>query len=134
MVCSYGDQNDVALFRELKLQEIVAIDTNGRLTEVAGPYAGLKVKQAREKIIVDLQNHGFVEKIESINHRTPISERSKIPIEIIPMEEYYLKQKDSVERIRDLSSKIIFHPPMHKQILMNWLESISIDWPISRRR
>src|SRR5437899_12962783 len=50
------------------------------------------------------------------------------------MEEYYLKQKDSVERIRDLSSKIIFHPPMHKQIVMNWLESISIDWPISRRR
>ena len=134
MVCSYGDQNDVALFRELKLQEIVAVGINGRLTEVAGPYAGLKVKQAREKIIEDLQNHGFVEKIESINHRTPISERSKTPIEIIPMEEYYLKQKDSVERIRDLSSKIIFHPPMHKQILMNWLESISIDWPISRRR
>ncbi|TLX94194.1 MAG: valine--tRNA ligase [Thaumarchaeota archaeon] len=134
MVCSYGDQNDVSLFRELRLQEIVAIGKNGRMSEVAGSYAGLKIKQAREKIIEDLQNHGFVEKIENINHRTPISERSKTPIEIIPMEEYYLKQKDYVERIRDLGSKIIFHPPMHKQILMNWLESISIDWPISRRR
>ena len=134
MVCSYGDQNDVALFREFKLQEIVAIGKNGRMTEVAGQYSGLKVKQAREKIIEDLQKHGFVERIESINHRTPISERSKIPIEIIPMEEYYLKQKDSIERIRDLGSKIIFYPSMHKQILMNWLESISIDWPISRRR
>jgi valyl-tRNA synthetase len=50
------------------------------------------------------------------------------------MEEYYLKQKDSVEKIKDLGMKINFHPPMHKQILMNWLESISIDWPISRRR
>ncbi|OLC93593.1 MAG: valine--tRNA ligase, partial [Thaumarchaeota archaeon 13_1_40CM_3_38_6] len=134
MVCSYGDQNDVVLFREFKLQEIVAIGKNGRMTEVAGQYSGLKVKQAREKIIEDLQKHGFVERIESINHRTPISERSKIPIEIIPMEEYYLKQKDSIERIRDLGSKIIFYPSMHKQILMNWLESISIDWPISRRR
>src|SRR3989442_7383625 len=134
MVCSYGDQNDVSLFRELRLQEIVAIGKNGRMSEVAGPYAGLKIKQARERIIEDLQNHGFVEKIENINHRTPISERSKTPIEIIPMEEYYLKQKDYIERIRDLGSKIIFYPPMHKQILMNWLESISIDWPISRRR
>ena len=134
MVCSYGDQNDVSLFRELRLQEIVAIGKNGRMTEVAGLYAGLKVKQAREKIIEDLQNHGLIEKIENINHRTPISERSKTPIEIIPMEEYYLKQKDYVERIRNLGSKIIFHPLMHKQILMNWLESISIDWPISRRR
>jgi len=134
MVCSYGDQNDVVLFRELKLPEIVVVGKEGRMTETAGAYAGLKVKQAREKITEDLQNQGFVEKIENINHRTPVSERSKIPIEIIPMEEYYLKQKDSVEKIREIGSKIIFHPPMHKQILMNWLDSISIDWPISRRR
>jgi valyl-tRNA synthetase len=134
MVCSYGDQNDVALFRELKLQEIVAIGKNGRMTEPAGPYVGLKVKQAREKIITDLQNQGLVEKIENINHRTPISERSKTPIEIIPMEEYYLKQKECLEKIRELGTSIVFHPSMHKQILMNWLESITIDWPISRRR
>jgi len=134
MVCSYGDQNDVALFRELKLQEIVAIGKDGRMTDIADTYTELKVKQAREKIIEDLQNQGFVEKIDNINHRTPVSERSKVPIEIIPMEEYYVKQKDSVEKIRELGSKINFHPPMHKQILMNWLDSISIDWPISRRR
>jgi valyl-tRNA synthetase len=134
MVCSYGDQNDVALFRELKLQEIIVIGKDGRMTEVAGAYTGLKVKQAREKIIKDLQNQGFVEQGDDINHRTPVSERSKIPIEIIPMEEYYVKQKESVDKMREMGSKIIFHPPMHKQILMNWLDSISIDWPISRRR
>ena len=134
MVCSYGDQNDVALFRDLKLEEIAAVGMNGRMKEVAGAYTGLKVKQAREKIIEDLSNQGFVEKIDNISHRTPISERSKTAIEIISMEEYYLKQKDSVDKIKELGSKINFHPPMHKQILMNWLESISIDWPISRRR
>jgi valyl-tRNA synthetase len=134
MVCSYGDQNDVALFRELQLEEIVAIGLDGRMTEVAGEYAGLKPKQARTKIIEDLEAKGFVEKIEDINHRTPISERSKIPIEIIPMEEYYLKQKGSIEKMKTLGEEITFHPAMHKQILINWLESISIDWPISRRR
>ena len=92
MVCSYGDQNDVALFREMELEEIVAIGLDGRMTEAAGEYAGLKPKQAREKIIEDLESNGFVEKIEEINHRTPISERSKIPIEIIPMEEYISNQ------------------------------------------
>jgi len=134
MVCSYGDQNDVTLFREMNLQEIVAIGKDGRMTAMAGSYAGLKIKQAREKIIEDLQNQDFVEKIQSINHRTPVSERSKIPIEIIPMEEYYLKQKDSVQKIREMGSKIAFHPSMHRQILMNWLDSITMDWPISRRR
>jgi valyl-tRNA synthetase len=134
MVCSYGDQNDVALFREMKLEEIVAIGLDGKMTEAAGDYVGLKPKQARAKIIEDLENKGLVEKVEDIIHRTPVSERSKNPIEIIPMEEYYLKQKESVEKIKKLGQEITFHPAMHKQILMNWLESINIDWPISRRR
>ena len=134
MVCSYGDQNDVALFRELGLEEVVAIGLDGKMTEAAGEYAGLKPKQARTKIIEDLESKGFVEKIEDIIHRTPVSERSKIPIEIIPMEEYYLKQKESVEKMKNLGQEITFYPAMHKQILMNWLESINIDWPISRRR
>jgi valyl-tRNA synthetase len=134
MVCSYGDQNDVALFRELQLDEVVAIGLDGRMTESAGDYKGLKPKQARTKIIEDLENAGFVDKIEDISHRTPLSERSKTPIEIIPMEEYYLKQKDSVEKMKQIGSEIKFYPEMHQQILMNWLDSISIDWPISRRR
>ena len=134
MVCSYGDQNDVALFRDLKLEEIVAIGLDGKMTGAAGKYEGLKPKQARTKIIEDLSAGGFLEKTEDIIHRTPVSERSKIPIEIIPMEEYYLKQKESVPKIKGLGEEISFHPPMHKQILMNWLESINMDWPISRRR
>jgi len=134
MVCSYGDQNDVALFRELNLEEVVAIGQDGRLTEAAGAYAGLKPKQARTKIIEDLESGGFVEKIEEISHRTPVSERSKTPIEIIPMEEYYLKQKESVGKMKDLGTQIKFYPEMHRQILANWLDSIKIDWPISRRR
>jgi len=53
-----------------------------------------------------LESKGFVEKIEEISHRTPVSERSRTPIEIIPMEEYYLKQKGSVEKMRELGSQI----------------------------
>nr|AIF19114.1 valyl-tRNA synthetase (VARS, valS) [uncultured marine thaumarchaeote KM3_85_E11] len=134
MVCSYGDHSDVALFRELNLEEVVAIGQDGRMTDIAGAYAGLKPKQARTKIIEDLESKGFVEKIEEISHRTPVSERSRTPIEIIAMEEFYLKQKGSVEKMRELGSQIKFYPEMHQQILMNWLDSIKIDWPISRRR
>lgn len=134
MVCSYGDQNDVALFREMKLEETVAIGLDGRMTKAAGPYAGLRPRQARTRIIEDLEKNGHVEKIEDITHRTPVSERSKTPIEIIPMDEYYMRQKDAVARLKKISSGIVFHPEMHRQILANWLDSVSIDWPISRRR
>ena len=135
MVCSYGDQNDVALFRELGLEEVAAIGLDGRMAGAAGPYAGLRPKQARAKIIEDMQESGdIISRVEEITHRTPVAERSRNPIEIIPMEEYYMKQMDYTDRIREMAEKITFHPPMHKQVLFNWLESISMDWPISRRR
>lgn len=134
MVCSYGDQNDVQVFRELGLQEIVALSESGFTTEAAGPYANLRINQARSKIIEDLKNAGLIEKEENIMHRTPLCERSKTPIEIIPLHDYYVKQIEFVPQLRELAHKLKFHPEMHRQILLNWLDSIAIDWPVSRRR
>ena len=134
MVCSYGDQNDVQLFRELGLNEIVAVNANGVTTPAAGPYSNLTLKEARAKIIEDLSTAGLIDKVKDIMHRTPLCERSKTSIEIIPMEDYYLKQLEYIPKLKDLTEEITFYPPMHKQILINWLNSVSIDWPVSRRR
>ena len=134
MVCSYGDRNDVALFRELGLEEVASIGLDGRMTGAAGPYEGLRPRQARRRVVEDLGAAGLVDRVERIRHRTPVSERSRNPIEIVPMEEYYLKQTGSVGRLRELSSGVRFHPEAHRRILNNWLDSVSMDWPISRRR
>jgi valyl-tRNA synthetase len=45
MICSYGDASDVRLFRELKLQEIVAIDVKGNMTSAAGEYSGSQFRR-----------------------------------------------------------------------------------------
>ena len=50
------------------------------------------------------------------------------------MEDYYLKQIDFKPKLLEYSKKIKFYPEMHRQILINWINSIAIDWPISRRR
>ena len=92
------------------------------------------VNEARTKIIQDLKNEGLLVKTDSISHRTPICSRSGTPIEIIPMKEYYLKQLESLPKLREIAKKITFHPEANRQILMDWLNSIVIDWPISRRR
>lgn len=134
MVCSYGDQNDVQVFRELNLKEIISIDKNGYTTLFAGNYKNLKLKHARQKIIEDLRSQGFIEKEENIMHRSPICERSKTQVEIIPLQDYYLKQLEYIPILKELSKKMNFYPPTHKQILNNWLNAVSIDWPISRRR
>ena len=134
MVCSFGDLNDVQLFRELKLKEIKSINATGKTTEHAKQFSNLSPKQARTKIIEELTNQELVIKIETISHRTPICERSKTPVEIISLEDYYLKQIDFKPKLLEYSKKVKFYPEMHRQILINWINSIAIDWPISRRR
>jgi len=134
MICSYGDTSDVRLFRELKLQEIVAIDTKGRMTDAAKQYGGLSIQDARQQITKDLESRGLVERKESIMHRTPICDRSHTPVEIVPMKEFYLKQLEFIPSIRKIAERMAFHPEAHRQILYNWIDSVTIDWPISRRR
>jgi len=134
MVCSYGDLNDVQIFRELGLKEIVAIDQIGRISENGGNYSALTIDNARKKIIEDLKNSNYIVKEQSILHRSPICERSKSPVEIIPMQDYYIKQLVFLPKLREFSSSLTFYPESHRQILLNWLDSVVIDWPISRRR
>ncbi|WEU39814.1 MAG: valine--tRNA ligase [Candidatus Odinarchaeum yellowstonii] len=134
MTCSYGDYTDVRLFRELNLTPINVINPDGTLNEKAGPYQKLTVQEARERIVEDLKKHGLIIKVERIKHRTPICWRSKNPIEFIQMPEYYLKQSEYREQLLEVAEKIKWYPPHYKQILIDWLNSISMDWPISRRR
>jgi valyl-tRNA synthetase len=46
----------------------------------------------------------------------------------------YLKQLEYLPKLKALAEEIEFYPPIHRQVLINWLNSVSIDWPISRRR
>ncbi|MFA4960064.1 MAG: valine--tRNA ligase [Candidatus Pacearchaeota archaeon] len=134
MMCSAGDLSDIQFFREEGLKPEIAIDKEGRMNEKAGKFAGLKVKEARDKIIETLKEKNLLERQEKIIHRTPISERSGVEIEFIEMSEFYLKQLELKENIKKISNKMNFYPDFSKKILFSWIDSISIDWPISRRR
>ena len=134
MMCSVGDLSDIQFFREQNIKPIIAINKNGTMNENAGFLVNLPVKKAREKIIELLKEKKLLVKQENISHRTPISERSKAEIEFIEMPEFSLKQLEFKKDIKNISKKINFYPKESKKILDDWIESINIDWPISRRR
>lgn len=134
MVCSFGDQNDVAVFRELGLTPFQAIDLEGCMTNIAGPFSGMKVRDARKAAIKHLENGGLIHQIVEKEQEVPVSERGKNPVEIILLKEWYVRQTHIQDRIRELADDIEFHPPRNKQFLLDWMDNISIDWPISRRR
>ncbi|MDP2947166.1 MAG: class I tRNA ligase family protein, partial [Nanoarchaeota archaeon] len=134
MMCSAGDLSDIQFFREMSLRPVIAINQDGKMNENAGILQGLNVKESRAKIIELLKEKNLIEKQENILHRTPTSERSGVEIEFIEMSEFYLKQLDLKEKIKKICDDINFYPDFAKKILFDWIDSISIDWPISRRR
>jgi valyl-tRNA synthetase len=134
MICSFGDYSDVRILRELNLDPIYAIDPKGKMTSNAGKYSGLSVQEAKKKIIEDLKTQSLLLKTEKIVQRRPICWRSKNPIEFVPMKEIYLKQVEFKDDLLQMADQMAFFAPESKQILVDWINSVGIDWVISRRR
>ncbi|MHA1214322.1 MAG: valine--tRNA ligase [Candidatus Hodarchaeales archaeon] len=135
MICAYGDKSDVKILREFGITNPkTMIKADGTLNEIGGKYSGLKAKEAQMAIIKELEKKELLVKSEPTSRRVPICWRSKTPIEIISMDEYYLKQVDYIPRLKKMANKMEFYPPSSKIILDNWMNSISVDWAISRRR
>lgn len=120
----------------------VAIDQYGKLTEIAGPYAGMKVAEARQKIVEDMQKKGLIEKIdENYTHTVGKCYKCGNTLEprIIPQWYVAVNQtgksgknlaKDALESVR--TGKVKFVPKRYEKIYYNWMENIR-DWNISRQ-
>ncbi len=134
MMCSAGDLSDIRFFREMKLKPVIAINKDGTMNEHAGFLKGLKIEEARKKMIEELRKRNLLVKQVKVTHRTPICERSKDQIEFISMKEWYVKQVKFKSKMKELAGKMNFFAPKSRQILLDWIDSVSIDWPISRRR
>ena len=134
MICSYGDEDDVRLFRELNLKPKVIINEKGVMTQDAGFLAGLSVEEARRKVAEELEKQGLLVKKERIRHSVPICWRCKTPLQIINRSEIFLRQLDLREQLRELINKLDMRPEFHKKKLLQWLDAIAMDWPISRDR
>ncbi len=134
MMCSAGDQTDIRFFREMHLEPLISIGMDGRMNGNAGFMEGMKVEEARKAVIERLHKEKLLVSSREVSHRTPICERSKHPVEFIEMKEFYMKQTELKETLRSASDAISFYSPKSRQILLDWLDSVSIDWPLSRRR
>lgn len=134
MMCSAGDTHDIQFFREQNLKPVIAINEDGKMNKHAGFLEGLLVKDARQKMIDSLKSKKLLVKQIPTNHKTPICERSKDPIEFIAMKEYYVKQMDYKNKMKKIAKEINVFDPRSKQILFDWIDAVNIDWPISRRR
>lgn len=90
----------------LELKPIVGFD--GKLTALAGPYSGMYVKQAREKIAADLKERGLVEKVdENYTHVVSKCYKCGMTLEPLPLEQWFVKIKPLAERAIEAVKKMM---------------------------
>ncbi len=132
MICSYGDRFDVDAINRHKLKPNVILDKNGRLTE--GKYKGMKIKEARKKILEDFKNMNLISEQKEISHVVNVHDKCGTEIEFIPTEQWFIKIIDKKKIFIEQGKKIKWYPEfMHKRY-DNWVNGLEWDWSISRDR
>ncbi len=134
MCCTFGDQTDALWFKKYNLEYKQAIDDGGRMTELAGKYAGLKVKEARAKVIEDLIANGHMIRQENITHQVSVHERCGTEMEINLKRQWFIKTLDCKEQWKKLGNEINWQPTFMKARYDDWVENLSMDWCISRQK
>ncbi|MEM4156643.1 MAG: valine--tRNA ligase, partial [Archaeoglobaceae archaeon] len=132
MICTFGDRQDVKWWKKYELELRNTINRNGTLNELAGKYQGLKISEAREKIIADLKAEGKVLRQEEVEHNVGVCWRCKTPVEIFPAEQWFVRVDK--EKIVEMAKKIKWVPEFMFDRLLSWVEAMEWDWVISRQR
>lgn len=122
---------DYEIGKRHNLPILHVIDKSGRLTELAGKYAGMKIQEAREAMLPELRKKGILIKEEKFTHSVPVCERCKTVIEPIISEEWFVKMKPLAQKALKNLDKINFLPKNYRKILADWYKEIH-DWSISR--
>lgn len=129
------DFKDFQMSKRHNLELKMIVGFEGKLAEIAGPYAGLYVNQARKKVVEDMQKKGLIEKIdEDYTHTVSKCYKCGTTLEPLPLEQWFLNvqelKKQAVEVVKD--GKIKIHPENFKTHYFQWLENLN-DWNISRQ-
>lgn len=129
------DPNDFEVARRHNLPSVEVIDQYGKLNEKCGKYAGLKVLEARKKIVEDLKMAELLEKIDpAYTHTVRKCYKCGRILEPRILPQWFIKMKPLAESaIKAIEkNKIIFYPPHYKKIVLHWLKNIE-DWNVSRQ-
>lgn len=136
MCCSYGDEVDVFWINKHNLKEKISIDRYGRMINTWVEWLDwLKVSEAREKIMQIFESKwDIVVKRDPITQSKQISERWKVPVEILPVKQRFVNLLDKKQILLEQNNKMERYPWFMKKRSDDWVENLQRDWNISRSR
>ena len=128
------DPNDFEIGLRHNLEQVQVIDEDARMTEAAGPYAGLDRYEARKRVVEDLKEQGLLQKVEEHTHAVGHCYRCSNVVEPLVSDQWFVKMKPLADPAIDAVKKgdIRFVPERFSKNYLHWMENIR-DWCISRQ-
>ncbi len=128
------DPNDFEVGLRHNLPVINVMDETAHMNENAGKYKGMDRYECRKAIVKDLEEGGFLVKIEPIKHNVGSCYRCKTIIEPRVSKQWFVKMeplaKPAIKCVKDGKTKFI--PERFEKVYFHWMENIK-DWCISRQ-
>lgn len=128
------DPNDFEVGKRHDLEMITVIDKSGKITAEGGKYEGLDRYEARKQIVKDLEEQGYLIKIEKCAHSVGHCCRCGTDVEPLASRQWFVKMeplaKEAIRVVED--GEIKFVPERFSKIYLNWMNGIH-DWCISRQ-
>ena len=134
MCCTFGDQTDIEWWKKYNLPLKNIFTNDGKIIDTVPNYGGLKIKEARVKIIEDLKEAGVVSKIEDLEHEVQVHERCGKEVEYSVMKQWFIDIMNHKEDFLKMGDEINWHPAHMKNRYVEWVNNVMWDWCISRQR
>ena len=127
------DPNDYEVGLRHNLEQILCIDEDAKIIN-GGKYNGMDRYEARKAIVADLEEQGYLVKVEPYNHNVGCCYRCGTVVEPLTSPQWFVKMKPlaeaAIEVVKD--GRIKFVPERFTKTYMNWMENVH-DWCISRQ-
>jgi valyl-tRNA synthetase len=128
------DFNDYQVGLRHKLPLINIMEKNGTLNENGGIYKGLKMQEARKRIVDDLRVHNLLIKEDSLKNSVGYDSRTGVVAEPFLSDQWFAKMPELAKTAKQVveTGTIRFEPEHYAKTYLHWM-SIIEDWCISRQ-
>jgi len=134
MICSIGDKDDLEWIMKYELPLEKGIDEAGRMTALAGKYAGMTAAEARKAIIEDMREAGLLIKQEPLDQSVGVCWRCHTPVEFLKVPQWFIRSVEFRDRVLRMVDEIVWKPEFMKVRIKDWVNSLAWDWVVSRQR
>ncbi|OUN04668.1 valine--tRNA ligase [Flavonifractor sp. An92] len=128
------DPNDFEVGLRQNLETIRVLDDNGKVVEGYGRYSGMDRYEARKAIVADLEEQGYLVKVEPHQHNVGTCYRCHNDVEPLISAQWFVKMKPLAEEALRVvnDGEVKFVPERFSKTYTNWMENVH-DWCISRQ-